>query len=516
MTTDKYNYQIVEGGLDLAHKKHQILIAARTASRIQDVTSIVTEAVWTTERIGMPGQLDIKLLKVDGLSFIEGDIITFKVNDKKIFKGYVFEKVKDEKGEMSVRCYDQIRYLKAKQSYNFSGMTAGGIVKKISEDFMLKWGMIADTKFQIRDLLWDNGTCIDAITEALQLTAVGTEIIYNFFDDYGNLCLKAAKDMKSKYILGDQSFVESYNYTTSIDDEVYNYIKLVQPNEEAGIGVAYVAKSDSTIKEWGKLQKYEVVNSNANPAQVQEYARNQLDSHNKKKRQLRLKCLGIEDIRAGNVVFFYLPDMGDMSLSRYLIVDTVRHTFKPQSHVMDLELRVYHELDTQYTVEYERAEEYASGGEAGSGSGSSGGGRDDNLVISGKYYKPIHGVYTISQKYGPSKIKYAGGYFHTGIDLGGTTGTAIYPITSGKVWKITTNDSYGKCVYIKHDDGLYVSLYAHLSAIHVKTGQSVTTNTHIGNLGNSGRSLGSHLHLEVRESPFLYSNTVDPRKFVSL
>ena len=515
--TDGYKYKIVEGSLDLAHKKYEILIGARTASRIQNVTSVVTEAVWTTERIGMPGQLDIKMLKVDGLSFTEGDIITFKVNDKKLFKGYIFEKVKDEKGELSVRCYDQIRYLKAKQSYNFSGMTAGGIVKKISEDFRLKWGMIANTKYAIRDFIWDNGTCIDAITEALQHTAVGTEIIYNFFDDYGNLCLKAAKDMKSKYILGDQSFVESYNYTTSIDDEVYNYIKLVQPNEDAGVGVTYIAKSDSTIKEWGKLQKYEVVNSNANPAQVKEYAKNQLDHHNKKKRQLRLKCIGIEDIRAGNVVFFELPEMGDIALSRYLIVDTVRHTFKPQSHVMDLELRVYHELDTRYTVEYERAAEYTpSSGTGDSGSGASGGGKDDNLVISGKYYKPIHGVYTLSQKYGPSKRKYAGGYFHTGIDLAGTRGTAIYPITSGKVWKITTNDSYGKCVYIKHDDGLYVSLYAHLSAIYVKTGQTVTTNTHIGDLGSSGVSTGPHLHLEVRKSPWLYPNHVDPRKFVSL
>jgi murein DD-endopeptidase MepM/ murein hydrolase activator NlpD len=515
--TDGYKYQIVEGSLDLAHKKYEIRIAARNGKRVQDVTSVVTEVDWITERIGQPGRLDIKLLKVDNLSFTEGDIITFKVNDKKLFKGCVFEKQKNEKGEISVRCYDQIRYLKAKQSYNFSGMTAGGIVKKISDDFGLKWGMIANTKYAIGDFIWDNGTCIDAITQALQHTAVGTEIIYNFFDDYGHLCLKAAKDMKSKYVLGDQSFVSSYNYTTSIDDDVYNYIKVVQPNESSGTANAYVAKSSSTIKDWGKLQKYEVVQAKANPAQIKDYAKALLDYHNKKKRQLRLKCIGIEDIRAGNVVFFEIKEMGDISLSRYLIVDSVKHTFKANSHVMDLELRVYHELDTKFTVEYEKAVEYTpSSGTGDSGGSGSSGGKDDNLVISGKYYKPIHGVYTITQKYGPSKIKYAGGYFHTGIDLGGVRGTAIYPITSGTVWKITTNDSYGKCVYIKHDDGLYVSLYAHLSAIYVKVGQKVTPNTHIGNLGSSGRSGGPHLHLEVRKSPWGYGNDVDPRKFVSL
>ena len=55
---------------------------------------------------------------------------------------------------------------------------------------------------------------------------------------------------------------------------------------------------------------------------------------------------------------------------------------------------------------------------------------------------------------------------------------------------------YGKMILIKHSNN-WSSLYAHLSKIHVKAGQQIKQGQQIGEVGNTGRSTGSHLHFEL-------------------
>jgi murein DD-endopeptidase MepM/ murein hydrolase activator NlpD len=59
--------------------------------------------------------------------------------------------------------------------------------------------------------------------------------------------------------------------------------------------------------------------------------------------------------------------------------------------------------------------------------------------------------------------------------------------------------AYGNAVIINHDGNL-TSLYAHLSKIDVKEGQSITTLTKIGEMGATGHAFGDHLHLEIRKN----------------
>lgn len=91
-------------------------------------------------------------------------------------------------------------------------------------------------------------------------------------------------------------------------------------------------------------------------------------------------------------------------------------------------------------------------------------------------------------------------FFHPGIDLDGETGDPLFPIAKGVV-TATENSrfAYGKAIYIDHGSD-YVSLYAHLSEIKVTEGQFVDIDTEIGLMGSTGRSTGSHLHLEIRKN----------------
>ncbi|MQQ06975.1 peptidoglycan DD-metalloendopeptidase family protein [Epibacterium sp. SM1979] len=86
---------------------------------------------------------------------------------------------------------------------------------------------------------------------------------------------------------------------------------------------------------------------------------------------------------------------------------------------------------------------------------------------------------------------------HHGIDLAGRHGTDIYATADGVVSFAGWQSGYGRIVIIKHDFGIETR-YAHNSNIRVKVGQRVSRGDHIADMGNTGRSTGTHLHYEVR------------------
>jgi len=88
--------------------------------------------------------------------------------------------------------------------------------------------------------------------------------------------------------------------------------------------------------------------------------------------------------------------------------------------------------------------------------------------------------------------------FHTGLDYPANLGTPVLSATAGTVvFAGLDATGYGLLVTIDHGDGLQ-TMYAHLSKIRVRVGQSVATGAMIGRVGSTGRSFGPHLHFEVR------------------
>lgn len=94
---------------------------------------------------------------------------------------------------------------------------------------------------------------------------------------------------------------------------------------------------------------------------------------------------------------------------------------------------------------------------------------------------------------------------HYGIDIGGTAGQNIVAIAAGTVSVATSNSSYGNYVMINHGNGT-ASLYAHMSSLAVKAGETVTQGQVIGYCGSTGWSTGPHLHFEIRVN----GSTTDP------
>ena len=101
------------------------------------------------------------------------------------------------------------------------------------------------------------------------------------------------------------------------------------------------------------------------------------------------------------------------------------------------------------------------------------------------------------------------GRMHYGTDLAGDYGTAIYATADGVVTHAGWMSGYGRVVIIQHEFGIETR-YAHQSKIRVKVGQRVSRGDRIGDMGNSGRSTGTHLHYEVRVG----GEPVNPMTFI--
>ncbi len=105
---------------------------------------------------------------------------------------------------------------------------------------------------------------------------------------------------------------------------------------------------------------------------------------------------------------------------------------------------------------------------------------------------PVRGAFRYTSGFG---MRW--GRLHAGTDFAGAHGTPIHATADGVVTHAGWLSGYGQLVKIKHAFGIETR-YAHMSRIRVREGQRVSRGDRIGDMGNTGRSTGTHLHYEVR------------------
>ncbi len=86
---------------------------------------------------------------------------------------------------------------------------------------------------------------------------------------------------------------------------------------------------------------------------------------------------------------------------------------------------------------------------------------------------------------------------HTGVDYGAPTGTPVRSVGDGVIEAAGWQGGYGNTVVVRHRNG-HSTLYAHLSKIQVRKGQTVSQGQEIGAVGATGTATGPHLHFEFR------------------
>ena len=94
---------------------------------------------------------------------------------------------------------------------------------------------------------------------------------------------------------------------------------------------------------------------------------------------------------------------------------------------------------------------------------------------------------------------------HRGVDLNAPTGTPVQAMAGGRVRFSGVMRGFGNVVWVDHAGGL-LSIYAHLSELRVRQGDSVDTGQLIGLSGATGNAASPHLHFEV----WRWGRPVDP------
>lgn len=315
----------------------ELLIEEKGTGKMWEVSNCTQSVTWTTNRTGSPGTLKFTINKAGDLSFVEGDTVRFSVDGELVFYGWVFTKSKDRWGVIDVTCYDRLRYLKNSASYAFYDLTAGDMIRQMAADMQVDVSEIEDTGYALPSLIEQDQSCLDIAQAALEQTLLNTGNIYVLYDDGYGLSLRQPANMISPVMIGERSLLTDYTYKTDIDQQTYNSVKLVRPNEQTGRKDVFIAMDSANIQRWGLLQLTQSVDGAVNDAQVAAQAEATLSYYNRRLRTLSVSSLGVPGVRAGSMVYMHVPNLGDIDLDQYVLLEKVTHTWENNDHTMEFE-----------------------------------------------------------------------------------------------------------------------------------------------------------------------------------
>lgn len=289
---------------------------------------------WETGRRKTVGTLKFTVLKDEALNFQEGNPVTFRYDGKIIFTGFVFTKERSDNRLIKVTAYDFLRYFKNKDTYVYTNKTAANLIRMLASDMSIPVGKLADTSYVIPSGVEENKELFEIAQNAIDTTLQATGVDHVLYADENGLNLQPLGAMKLDLLI-DEETAETFSYSTSIDSETYNRIKLVYEDKDSGKREVYIAQNSASQANWGVLQLFEVLQDKTNAKQKADVY---LKLYNRKKRSLTIKkIVGEAKARAGSLIAVKL-NLGDLAVANYMIVETAKHTFNESSHVMDLTL----------------------------------------------------------------------------------------------------------------------------------------------------------------------------------
>ena len=280
--------------------------------------AVLEDIKWETERYGSPGKLTFKCMYDSKLNVTEGNPVRLRWNGLNVFYGFIFKIEKDKEPVLSITAYDQLRYFKNKDTYVINGKTAGEVLELIAADFELQTGDVEDTGYVIPSLVEDGKSLFDIMQDCLDQTLMNVGEMYVLYDDFGSLLLKNIANLAVN-ILIDSETGENYKYSSSIDDQTYNKIKLVYDNKNTGQRDVYIAQDSSKMNEWGMLQYYDKLSEGENG---KEKVESLLQLYNRKSKSFQItNAIGDVSVRAGCLLPVIL-DLGVAKVQSMMLVES--------------------------------------------------------------------------------------------------------------------------------------------------------------------------------------------------
>ena len=125
--------------------------------------------------------------------------MSLRLDGEGFFCGYVFTRARSAGGRVEVTAYDQLRYLRSRDTLLYEGKTASALLRMLAADFRLTLGDVEETGYAIPIGAEENVPVWDMVENALDETYRATGRRYVLYDDFGKICLKSAGEPRAAF-----------------------------------------------------------------------------------------------------------------------------------------------------------------------------------------------------------------------------------------------------------------------------------------------------------------------------
>jgi len=335
----------------LDHSKYKLTVHVENidTGQLYDVAPETESVTWQTARaISQPGKLEVILKRSvtsEAVNLPPGSRIRWGINGTDYFFGLIeeIELAKNGEGRVvyALRAVDHLALLKSVENmYRPQGTLACGFFTDIMTRFANRGlrGIVREPSAQGLDYYYFGGYTLyamlkDTMGDAHIAEAPNRQYIIR--DNLGTLEWRELSALRTPYVLGDASFTDSYTYGTAINNATYNVIKFVRNNDEIGMQDYWTKFDSDSIRRWWHRQLVVDAGRHKTDAEISNAIDLHLTAVNRPTRSLKLACIGINGVQAGDGVRIR-ADRG--SIDHDMWIESATHVYTMDSHKMDLEL----------------------------------------------------------------------------------------------------------------------------------------------------------------------------------
>lgn len=268
-----------------------------------------------------------------------GDMVVLK-NGEEITRAVIVDEDRSGRGPISYTAYDFAFYLnKSSSVYQFNGMSASGVLKKVLSDFGVPIGGINVPGVAITKI-YNNVVVSDIIRDVLDILTEKTGKIFLMEMRQGKMYIEnqTTQTVSGTFQLADN--VEVYDVTDAIGDishkrsitDMINSVQIVGNDDKL-----LLTKSDGAmVSKYGKLQKVVTLDQDEKLSAAQ-VAQNELNVLSKMTEEISVELIGDDRVRAGRLFKLSEPVTG---VSGTFLITDATHTIANGIHTMSLTLGV--------------------------------------------------------------------------------------------------------------------------------------------------------------------------------
>lgn len=305
-----------------------------------DISELAESIKWKGRKGSAARSLDVSLVDCEntksGIDVTRGDQLVFSFKGKELFRGMIMSQQQSNKLKMPVTAYDNGIYLaNNKDTFMYENKTVHDIFIDVCKRFGIKYSDVAETSYKIPELTKSKTTGWDAVLDAISQDFKATGTKYYVHSSKGVLSLVKRRENILQWVLETGGNIISYTYKKSIEN-IKTRLKILSDEDT----VYAVKKNTELEKKIGIFQDIDKKDEDISEAKLNQTIKETLKDISSPEIGLSIEAPGIADVISGVGVYVIIDELG---IKRTFWVDEDSHTFKGNSHIMNLTLNSVNE-----------------------------------------------------------------------------------------------------------------------------------------------------------------------------